>query len=113
VFQPQRYTRTYFLFDAFAKAFRDADEVIITDIYSPPGERRIEGVSAERLAGEIARQSNPNVRFLRSKDDVYEYLRQTACNGDLILTMGAGDIYQVAYRLADAFDERETPVMGI
>jgi UDP-N-acetylmuramate--alanine ligase len=111
VFQPQRYTRTYFLFDAFAKAFRGADEVVIADIYSPAGERRIEGVTAERLAEEIRIHSNPNVRFLKSKDDVFAYLLQTVKPGDLVLTMGAGDIWQVAYRLGEALTEREANAM--
>jgi UDP-N-acetylmuramate--alanine ligase len=107
VFQPQRYTRTYFLFDAFARAFRGADEVIIVDIYSPPGERQIEGVTAERLAEQIRVQSNPNVKFLRTKDDVFRYLLHTCRPGDLILTMGAGDIWQVAVRLGDALQDNQ------
>jgi UDP-N-acetylmuramate--alanine ligase len=106
VFQPQRYTRTFFLFDAFAKAFAGADEVIIADIYSPAGEKQIEGVSAERLVEQIQIQSNPNVRFLRTKDDVFEYLVNHVKPGDLVLTMGAGDIWQVAYRLGDALEGR-------
>ncbi|SFU89253.1 UDP-N-acetylmuramate--L-alanine ligase [Alicyclobacillus macrosporangiidus] len=102
VFQPQRYTRTFFLFDAFAKAFGGADEVVITDIYSPAGEQQIEGVSAEKLAERIRLDSNPNTRFLPTKDDVYEYLVHTVRPGDLVMTMGAGDIWRVAYRLGAA-----------
>lgn len=112
VFQPQRYTRTYFLFDQFAEAFRDADEVIIADIYSPAGERRIDNVSAERLAEAVRSRSNPNVRFLRTKDEVFAYLLDHVRPGDLVLTMGAGDIYQVAYRLADALGDQERTAMA-
>lgn len=107
VFQPQRYTRTFFLFDAFAKAFEGADEVVIADIYSPAGEKRIEGVSAERLVEEIRINSNRNVRFEKTKDDVFRYLLGRVESGDLVITMGAGDIWQVAYRLGDALDNRE------
>lgn len=107
VFQPQRYTRTFFLFDAFAGAFEGADEVVIADIYSPAGEKRIEGVSAERLVEEIKIHSNPNVRFEQTKDDVFQYLLETVQTGDLVITMGAGDIWQVAFRLGDALDNRE------
>ena len=107
VFQPQRYTRTYFLFDAFARAFQGADEVVIADIYSPAGEHQIEGVSSERLVEQIRLNSNPKTRFLRTKDEVYDYLRQHVHSGDLVLTMGAGDIWQVAYRLSDNLNGRE------
>lgn len=106
VFQPQRYTRTYFLFDAFAKAFRGADEVIISEIYSPAGEVRIEGVSAERLVSEIRVHSNPNVSFIATKDEIFNYLIDHVSRGDLVITMGAGDIWQVAYQLGEALNGR-------
>jgi len=107
VFQPQRYTRTYFLFDAFARAFDGAAEVVIADIYSPAGELQIEGVTAERLVEKIRVESNEHVRFLKTKDDVFNYLIDTVRAGDLVLTMGAGDIWQVAYSLGDALNGRE------
>lgn len=106
VFQPQRYTRTYFLFDAFARAFEGADEVVITDIYSPPGERQIEGVTAERLVEQIGLHSNPNVRFLPTKQSVYDYLVRSVRAGDLVITMGAGDIWQVAVQLGSVLQDR-------
>lgn len=100
VFQPQRYTRTFFLLDAFSRAFSEADEVVLTDIYSPVGERQIEGVSASRLAEMIRTNSNPNVRYLPTKEEVLDYLRGHVQPGDLVLTMGAGDIWKVADALA-------------
>jgi len=112
VFQPQRYTRTFFLFDAFARAFAGADEVLLTDIYSPAGEQRIDGVSAERLVGEIQQFSNPNAKFLPTKDDVFEHLKNTVKHGDLVLTMGAGDIWTVAVRLADELKKRTENVIA-
>lgn len=101
VFQPQRYTRTYFLFDAFARSFSQADEVIISEIYSPAGEKQIEGVTAERLAAEIRKQSNPRTQYLATQDEIFAYLRSSVHAGDLVLTMGAGDIWKVAERLGD------------
>lgn len=100
VFQPQRYTRTFFLLDQFSRAFPEADEVVLTDIYSPAGEQQIEGISSARLAGLIRENSNPQVRHLPTKDDVFDYLRSTVTSGDLVITMGAGDIWKVADRLA-------------
>ncbi len=100
VFQPQRYTRTFFLLDQFSRAFPEADEVVLTDIYSPAGEQQIEGISSARLAGLIRENSNPQVRHLPTKEDVFDYLRSTVKSGDLVITMGAGDIWKVADQLA-------------
>lgn len=100
VFQPQRYTRTYFLFDAFSRAFAGADEVMITDIYSPAGEAAIEGINSEKLTELIRQNSNPNARHLPTKEDVFAYLSDTVRSGDLVLTMGAGDIWKVADQLS-------------
>lgn len=105
IFQPQRYSRTFFLLEPFSRAFGEADEVIITDIYSPAGEKKINGVSSEKLVEMIRKNSNPNVRHLPSKDDVLTYLLSTAQEGDLILTMGAGDIYHVADRYVKQMQE--------
>jgi UDP-N-acetylmuramate--alanine ligase len=88
------------LLDAFSRCFTEADEVIIVDIYSPAGEKQIEGVSAARLADMIRVQSNPNVNHISTKEDVLEYLQGHLKSGDLVLTMGAGDIWKVAKQLA-------------
>lgn len=101
VFQPQRYTRTYFLLEQFSRAFADADEVIITDIYSPAGEAQIEGVNSRRLVELIVQNSNGNTRYEPTKDDVLRYLSQHVTQGDLVVTMGAGDIWKVADALAE------------
>jgi len=100
VFQPQRYTRTYFLLDDFSRSFAGADEVMITDIYSPAGEQRIEGVTASRLVEMIASNSNPNVSYVPTKEEVLSRLSERIAPGDLVLTMGAGDIWKIADRLA-------------
>ncbi|MHC2203753.1 UDP-N-acetylmuramate--alanine ligase [Paenibacillus sp. PvR053] len=105
VFQPQRYTRTYFLFEQFSRAFPDADEVIITDIYSPAGEKQIEGISSANLVELIRKNSNPNVRYVPTKEQVQAYLYDSVRPGDLVLTMGAGDIWKAADGLAKALAE--------
>jgi UDP-N-acetylmuramate--alanine ligase len=100
VFQPQRYTRTFFLFDQFSRAFHEADEVLISDIYSPAGELEIEGISSARLVELIRKNSNANVKHFPTKEDVLAYLKDHVTSGDLVLTMGAGDIWKVASGLA-------------
>ncbi|ANS75506.1 UDP-N-acetylmuramate--alanine ligase [Paenibacillus yonginensis] len=107
VFQPQRYTRTFFLLDAFSKAFADADEVIITDIYSPAGEKQIEGVSSSKLVELIKQNSNAGARYIPTKEEVLADLAGRVQPGDLVLTMGAGDIWKVGYTLAKEIREAE------
>ncbi|MCZ8513341.1 UDP-N-acetylmuramate--L-alanine ligase [Paenibacillus filicis] len=106
VFQPQRYTRTYFLFEQFSRAFPDADEVIITDIYSPAGEKQIEGIHSAKLVDLIRQNSNPNVKYIPTKEEVQAYLYDSVSRGDLVLTMGAGDIWKAADGLAKALVAR-------
>lgn len=100
VFQPQRYTRTYFLLEQFSRAFAEADEVLITDIYSPAGEQQIEGVNSKRLVELIVKNSNANTGYYPSKEEVLAVLTERVKPGDLVITMGAGDIWKVADSLA-------------
>ncbi|MGG1664189.1 UDP-N-acetylmuramate--L-alanine ligase [Brevibacillus sp. NRS-1366] len=101
VFQPQRYTRTYFLMDEFSRAFGEADEVIVTDIYSPPGEPKIEGVTSEILVEKIRTNSHPRAQYIPTKEQMQEQIFKDLKPGDLVLTMGAGDIWKSAYWLAE------------
>jgi len=96
VFQPQRYTRTFFLFEQFSRAFSEADEVIITDIYSPTGEKQIEGVSSSKLVELIQVNSNESTKYIPTKEEVIAYLQERVKPNDLVITMGAGDIWKVA-----------------
>ncbi|WP_188890316.1 UDP-N-acetylmuramate--L-alanine ligase [Paenibacillus radicis (ex Gao et al. 2016)] len=106
VFQPQRYTRTFFLLDQFSRAFPEADEVVITDIYSPAGEQQIEGVNSRKLVELIQSNSNANTTYIPTKEEVLEYLTAKVAPGDLIITMGAGDIWKVADSLAKLLKEK-------
>jgi len=101
VFQPQRYTRTYFLMDEFSRAFGEADEVIVTDIYSPAGEPKIEGVTSEILVEKIRTNSHPRAQYIPTKEQMQEQVFKDLQPGDLVLTMGAGDIWKSAYWLAE------------
>ncbi|MNW53372.1 UDP-N-acetylmuramate--L-alanine ligase [compost metagenome] len=74
--------------------------MIITDIYSPAGEKAIEGVHSSKLVELIKENSNAGARYLPTKQDVLEDLQNRLKPGDLVLTMGAGDIYKVGYELA-------------
>jgi UDP-N-acetylmuramate--alanine ligase len=101
VFQPQRYSRTHLLMKEFSEAFAEADEVIINTLYAPAGEAPIPGVSAERLTELIIENSNPNTIFLAEHAQVIDHLVTHTHAGDLVFTMGAGDIWRVSHGLVE------------
>ena len=99
VFQPHRYTRTQHLRQEFATAFAEADVLLVMDIY-PAAERPIPGVTAEDLTEAIRAQGHPDVAWVGGdKDQVVERLVQTVQPGDLVLTLGAGDVGQIGPEL--------------
>jgi UDP-N-acetylmuramate--alanine ligase len=98
VFQPHRYTRTQALFQDFLTAFNDADVLVLADIY-PAGEDRIEGVEAKRLYEGIRDYGHRDVTYLPDKKEIVEHLLRTVRSGDLVITLGAGDIWQVSEEL--------------
>jgi UDP-N-acetylmuramate--alanine ligase len=91
IFQPHRYTRTALLKDQFGKAFSDADKIFVTDIYAA-SEKPIPGVSGKTIAERI---KDKEVIYVARKERIAEDLMQEIKDGDLILTLGAGDIYTV------------------
>ncbi len=101
VFQPHRYTRTRDLYSEFLPAFHQADALIITDIY-PAGEKKIPGVSAEGLYQGICGHGHKAVTFIPQLKDVGKHLLKIVRPGDMIITLGAGDIGQVADELLNA-----------
>ncbi|WP_128895990.1 UDP-N-acetylmuramate--L-alanine ligase [Longirhabdus pacifica] len=107
IFQPQRYSRTFFLLEQFSKSFHEADEVILTDIYSPAGEKKIEGINSERLMELIKQNSNQQVSHIPTKEQVLDYLKQNVKPGDLVITMGAGDIWKVSHDFASYLSQLE------
>jgi UDP-N-acetylmuramate--alanine ligase len=100
VFQPHRYTRTKALFHDFLTAFYDADILILTDIY-PAGEDRIEGVEAKALFEGLREYGHKDVTYLADKKEIIEHLLRIIAPGDLVITLGAGDIWQVSEELVD------------
>lgn len=98
VFQPHRYSRTHFLLDEFSQAFRDADIVILTDIYAPPPEQPIPGVSSQVLA-DMIRGMGKEVHLINERADIAQHLLSLAKPNDLVITMGAGPIWKSAVEL--------------
>ena len=95
LFQPHTYTRTLALFDQFADAFSKADVLILSDIYAAR-EKNIYEISSEKLKDEIQKEHpDKQVMFISDFDEMADYVLENAEEGDLVITMGAGDIYRV------------------
>lgn len=97
IFQPHTYSRTKLLFDDFVKVLSKADHVILTDIYAAR-EKNTYGISSAELAEAIS-VYNPNTNYLDSFDAIENFVLQHAEPNDMLITMGAGDIYFVGEAL--------------
>ena len=95
IFQPHTYSRTKALFDDFAAQLRRPDLTILAEIYAAREKNTI-GISSRDLAQVI-----PNSLYFDSFDEIVKAVRWTAQPGDLILTVGAGDIYKVGERILE------------
>ena len=100
VFQPHRYTRTLDLLDEFSGAFRDADTVIVLPIYAA-SEEPIPGVTAEHLASRI---QGPTVHYVPEFGEAVQLVVAQVREGDLILTLGAGSVSQLAPQILAALE---------
>ncbi|MBR4308014.1 MAG: UDP-N-acetylmuramate--L-alanine ligase [Oscillospiraceae bacterium] len=94
-FQPHTYSRTKALFAEFVQELKGADVLVLAEIYAAR-EQNVYGISSADLAAEI-----PNARYFETLPEVTEYLRSIAQEGDLILTVGAGDIVKAGEALVE------------
>lgn len=96
VFQPHTVNRTEKLKDEFSKAFGDADHLLLLPIYHPAGRREESGFGSANLLGMM---SHPDARHVSDFGEAVSALSGEVSPGDLVITMGAGDVYQVAVDL--------------
>ena len=101
VFQPHRYTRTRDCFDAFATAFGDADTLVMTEIYAA-GEDKLPGVDGRSLADAVRAHGHRDVRFEPELSEILRTLPEQLEPGDLLLTLGAGDVSSLGPQLLTA-----------
>jgi UDP-N-acetylmuramate--alanine ligase len=94
IFQPHRYTRTHFLFDRFVLSFNEAEVLILMPIYSA-GEEPVAEATGERLAQGIKEHGHKDVIYCESNDAVFSALDHTLKPGDVVMTLGAGDIHHL------------------
>jgi len=104
-FQPHRFTRTRDQLPEFARAFHDADKIVICDIF-PAGERPIEGVSSEVLAQLVRDAGHPDVAYVPRREDVASELVAQARPGDLVITLGAGNIQLSCNEVIELLEQR-------
>lgn len=105
VFQPHRYTRTQLLFDDFCKCFAGCDKLIITDIYAA-SEASIPGVTSEALAEGIRKATGQDVIYISELNDVKKWFEENAKPGDLIITIGAGNVVNVGEQLVRELERK-------
>jgi len=96
LFQPHTYTRTMALFDDFTEAFDGADKIIMAEIYAAR-EKNIHKISSKELVNEIKKKyPGKEVYYFSRFEDIANFVADNSSSGDLVITMGAGDIYKVA-----------------
>jgi UDP-N-acetylmuramate--alanine ligase len=101
IFQPHLYSRTQDLYKEFGLSFFDAELLIVTDVY-PSREQPIEGVTGKLIADTAEQYGHKHVLYVENKEKITETLKETTRPGDIIITMGAGDIYRFGEEFVDA-----------
>jgi UDP-N-acetylmuramate--alanine ligase len=105
VFQPHRYSRTEALFDDFTKAFYQADHIVVMDVYAA-GEEPRPGVCAEKLAEGISGHGHKSCCYTGDAEATVEHLRAVLQAGDIVITLGAGNVWQVGETLLELLREK-------
>jgi UDP-N-acetylmuramate--alanine ligase len=102
IFQPHRYTRTFHLFDDFARAFNLADVVLVLDIY-PAGENPIEGITTPALIEKLKSFGHKNAVYAPDFEMIESYIIANARDGDAVVVMGAGSVTKLSDTLSQRF----------
>ncbi len=112
IFQPHRFSRTQLLAREFGQAFAPADLVILTDVY-PAGENPIPGISGETILREIQKQPGQAVHYCADEQALEECVLPLLRPGDLLITMGAGNIYLVGERIVQRLTNNSLGVIRL
>ncbi len=104
VFQPHLYSRTRDLYKDFGSSFFDAEVCVITDVY-PSREKPIEGVSGKLIADSAREYGHRQVHYIADKQDLPAKLTEIVQTGDVVITMGAGDIYKYGETFVDKLED--------
>ena len=99
-FQPHRFTRTRDLFEDFVKVLSGVDALALGDIYAA-GEKPIPSISGQVLYEGIKKHGHKDVVYIADREKVLEHLVETIKTGDLVLTLGAGDIWKIGEQIME------------
>jgi UDP-N-acetylmuramate--alanine ligase len=111
LFQPHRYSRTNALAEDFYTAFHEADILLLTEIYSA-GETPIPGVTAEALLDGIKKHGHRHAHFEPTFDKLLEKAMDILASGDVVLSLGAGNIWQISERLLAKINDNTTEIIS-
>lgn len=106
LFQPHRYTRTKGLFEEFLTCFHDADLLWVMEIYAA-SEKPLEGISGKTLCEAIRSRGHKTSRFLGDDEDIPAQIARELESGDMIITLGAGDVTSMGPRILEALRRKE------
>jgi UDP-N-acetylmuramate--alanine ligase len=112
VFQPHRYTRTRDLLAEFATSFNDADVLFLTSIYAG-GELPIPGVTSKALVDALVAHGHRDVTYVEKRADLARAIAPKLKEGDIVLTLGAGDITQVGPELLHLLSLEADPLSAV
>lgn len=104
VFQPHRYTRTQALFNDFTRSFYQSDLLVVLPIYAA-GEKEIEGVNAHALYESIRLHGHKDVIYMDDTATAVSHLKEILKPGDILLTLGAGNVWQMGETVLDAIKQ--------
>ncbi|MDD8018651.1 MAG: UDP-N-acetylmuramate--L-alanine ligase, partial [Bacteroidota bacterium] len=102
VFQPHLYSRTRDFYEEFGKAFLFADVLIVTDVY-PAREEPIQGITGELIVNAAKQYGHKEAHYVQDKKDVSAFLKKNVKSGDIVITMGAGDIWKYGEQFLKEF----------
>jgi len=107
-FQPHRFTRTRDQFEEFTRAFHDAHKLVVCDVFAA-GEKPIDGISAQSLVGAIEGAGHGDVTYVPRREDIAAHLAAQIRPGDLVITLGAGNVQLCCNELIELLEKKLGP----
>ena len=112
IWQPHRYSRTAELREDFMRAFNDCSMVLVMDVYAA-GEQPIDGVDAPSLVRELKHHGHKGAHYTPDGPAVMKLVRSSTRKGDVVITLGAGDVTRLSYEITDALDAFAPPTLEL